>query len=421
MQCKRFYIGSIALTAIAGLLVLSLPNSAMAQQETVLQTFSYGGGAGNHPYGGLVFDKAGNLYGANLDGGSYNGGTVFELISRGGGWELEVVHTFTLGISDGTYPQGNLIFDASGNLYGTTYNGGKGGFGTVFEMTPQAGGGWSERVLHNFAYTRGDGGIPNPGLVFDAAGNLYGTTANGGTSSCAHGCGTVFELTPGAGGVWTETIVHNFTASDGFAPTAGLVADAAGNLYGTTTAGGAFNAGTVFQLTHTAGGQWNETVLHSFRIYGQPSDGVEPIAGLVIDATGNLYGTTSAGGSYLSGTVFELSPGAGGAWTETVLHSFGAPGDGNDPDYGALVMDAAGNLYGATNHGGANGAGTAYKLAPAVGGNWTETVLHSFTAHSDDGSFPYAGLIFDGAGNLYGTTTSGGGTSLDGTVFEIAP
>jgi uncharacterized repeat protein (TIGR03803 family) len=241
----------------------------------------------------------------------------------------------------------------------------------------------------------------------------------------------VFELTPAAGGGWTEQVLHRFpddNGTDGTAPVAGLIIDAAGNLYGTTSSGGTlFFRGTAFELTPAAGGVWTETVLHSF---GNGTDASEPRAGLIFDAAGNLYGTTAVGGTgsnciFGCGTVFELTPAAGGGWTEKVLYSFNANGtDGYSPEAG-LIIDAAGNLYGTTYAGGTSsgcapyGCGTVFELTPAAGGGWTETVLHNF-GNGTDGSTPFAGLIFDAAGNLYGTTYYGGtGANEGGTVFEF--
>jgi uncharacterized repeat protein (TIGR03803 family) len=264
----------------------------------------------------------------------------------------------------------------------------------------------NEKVLLNFNYT--DGNSPVAGLIFDAAGNLYGTTAGGGT----YGYGTVFELTPTAGGSWTEQVLHNFgNGTDGFYPYAGLIFDKNGNLYGTTYKGGAYGAGTVFELTPTGGGGWAEQVLHNF---GNGTDGTYPEAGLIFDAAGNLYGTTAGGGTSAGGTVFELTA----TGTETVLHNFG---NGTDGSYllAGLIFNAGGNLYGTTNEGGAYGAGTVFELTP-TGGGWTERVLHNFFSTLLDGGGPLAGLTFDAGGNLYGTTYYGG-TSAGGTVFELTP
>src|ERR1039458_2304305 len=260
-----------------------------------------------------------------------------------------------------------------------------------------------ETVLHSFHNNGTDGFGPYyAGLIFDAAGNLYGTTLYGGSYGGAPGTGgTVFELTPAAGGGWTEKVLYSFgnvADADGANPFAGLVFDAAGNLYGTTYAGGTYRNGTVFELTPAAGGGWTEKVLHNFNNNG--TDGATPLAGLILDAVGNLYGTTQVGGTYNYGTVFELTPVAGGGWTEKVLHTFNGT-DGFEPSAG-LIFDAAGNLYGT--------AGVVFELTPVAGGGWTEQVLNN-------GAGP-GGLIFDAAGNLYGTTLEGGTYGL-GTVFEL--
>ena len=331
-------------------------------------------------------------------------------------WPEKVLFSFNG--TDGSGPTADLIFDAAGNLYGTA-GGGEYGAGTVFELTPTAGGGWTETVLHNFGNGT-DGAYPSGGLVFDAAGNLYGTTPDGGTYSCfgGGGCGTVFELTPAAGGSWTEQVLHNFNGvTDGYQPVAGLIFDAAGNLYGTTAGGGP--GGTVFELTPTGDGNWTEEVLHTF---GIGTDGAVPTAALVFDAAGNLYGTTYHGGTNNScvytgcGTVFELTY-SGGTWWYQVLHNFGSGSDGYWPQAN-LIVDAAGNLYSTTFQGGTHGEGTVFEVTPGSGGRWTEQVLHSF--NGADGYWPWAGLIFDAAGNLYGTTNRGGAYEA-GTIFELMP
>jgi len=319
-----------------------------------------------------------------------------------------VLYNFTGG-SDGSRPQSSLIADGAGNLYGTTALGGtcpgwnQYGCGVVFEISPNGSGGWKQTVLHTFAAPP-DGANPlfSP-VIFDKSGNLYGTTQWGGASNV----GTVFELSP-AGASWTATILYSFTGgADGGHPAAGLVMDPAGNLYGTGQTGGANGQGTVFKLSPSGA----ETLLYTFG--SQSGDGSYPFAGLVLDETGNLYGTTLSGGANGGGTVFKLAP----TGTETVLYSFGSrSGDGSNP-YAGLVFDNNGNLYGATYSGGANGGGTVFKLAPTG----TETVLYSFGSRSGDGSNPDGGfLIFDNNGNLYGTTLSGGANG-GGTVFKLAP
>jgi uncharacterized repeat protein (TIGR03803 family) len=338
---------------------------------------------------------------------------VFELMPAAGGtWTEQVLHSFGGG-TDGGNPVAGLILDTAGNLYGTTFVGGTYGFGTVFELTPAAGGTWTKQTLHNFNGDGTDGTFPSAGLIFDAAGNLYGTASDGGT----YGNGMVFELTPAAGGTWTEKVLYSFgNGADGATPYAGLIFDAADNLYGTTFGGGTYALGTVFELTPAAGGTWTEQVLHSFT--GNGTDGAYLSAGLILDAAGNLYGTTTNGGTIGGGTAFELTPAAGGTWTESVLHNFGNGTDANMPR-GGLIFDAAGNLYGASTSGGAQNAGTVFELTPAGGGTWTEQVLHNFGSGTD-GANPYSGLIRDAAHNLFGTTKQGG-TSNYGTVFEVTP
>src|ERR1019366_2578878 len=307
MRGKRLSIGLRAALAIFTA-ILFVTSIWAAAEEKVLHNFNNDGTDGYYPEVGLIVDAAGNLYGTTTAGGAYNSGTGFELTpAAGGGWTETVLHNFGNG-TDGATPYAGLIFDAAGNLYGTTQYGGTYGVGTVFELTPAGGGSWTEKVLYSFNHNGADGGVPAAGLIFDAAGNLYGTTVNGGTgSNCVLGCGTVFELTPAAGGGWTEQVLHSFNnnGADGSTPFAGLIFDAAGNLYGTTFAGGTYGYGTVFELTPAAGGGWTETVLHNF---GNGTDGTAPYAGLIFDAAGNLYGTTFVGGTYGYGTVFEVTP-----------------------------------------------------------------------------------------------------------------
>jgi uncharacterized repeat protein (TIGR03803 family) len=290
-----------------------------------------------------------------------------------------------------------------------------------------------ERVLHSFG-NGADGALPFAALTIDAAGNLYSTTAGGGT----YNGGTVYGLTRVAARGWTEKVLYSFCPQsycpDGASPLAGLILDAAGNLYGTTWLGGAYGLGTVFELTPTAGGGWTETVLYSFGANG-PFDAAFPYAGLIFDAAGNLYGTTYQGGNFSAycsdygcGTVFELTPNGSGGWTETVLYSFCSQTnctDGASPP-ASLIFDAAGNLYGTTYAGGVynlcyqnTGCGTVFEMTPTAAGGWTERVLHSFGSGTD-GAGPYAGVISDAVGNLYGTTVEGG-TYNYGTVFEMTP
>ncbi len=395
-----------------------------AQTERVLHSFN-GPGDGTQPFGDLVFDKAGNLYGTTLFGGAYTNGEVFELSPNGtGGFTYHILYSFNPNIGDGSNPYGALVFDKAGNLYGTTYAGGGGKYGTVFELSPQSGGVWTESVVHSFKHQQGDGRYPFAGLLIDGKGNLYGTTSQGGSGTAcgSSGCGTVFLLIPRGGGLWTEKILHSFDGgtTDGSSPLASLVLHA-GKLYGTTQvgpAGGSANSGTVFELAPAGSGGWTETILHTFTNNG--TDGYNPRAALVFDSAGNLYGTTNDGGANDYGTVFELSPSAGGNWTETNVHDFySIPGvDGVNPESAGLTFDASGNLYGTTSGGGANANGIVYKLTPATGGGWTESVV--FTFNGTDGNQPVSGVILDRKGNIYGSTEFGGANS-GGTAFKIVP
>jgi len=284
----------------------------------------------------------------------------------------------------------------------------------VFELKLRAGGTWVERILHTFKSVPGDGIAPSAGLILDASGNLYGTTYAGGSLSG----GTVFELKPTAGGGWVETVLYSFSTTNGYSPSAGLVFDAVGNLYGTTINGGTFSNGTVFEVEPKKGGGWTERVLYNFD--RNSGDGYGPTASLTFDQSHNLYGTTYNGGAYNGGTAFELTRTAGGAWTETIVHNFDANGvDGANP-YSGLIFDGSGNLYGTATLGGVEGFGVVFELTPSGSGLWTETILHGFEENGEDGIYPGADLIIDGMGNLYGTATAGG-TQTGGIVFEIKP
>jgi uncharacterized repeat protein (TIGR03803 family) len=253
-----------------------------------------------------------------LTGGAHGRGTVFQL-SPGtkGKWKEKVLHSFNS--NDGGFPYASLILDAAGNLYGTTYGGGASGkapFGTVFQLVLRTNGkSWTEKVLHRFSGN--DGGYPEARLIFDAAGDLYGTSNGGGSSgrACAYyGCGSVFQLAPvGTKGKWTESVLHGFNenGTDGYNPASGLIFDVAGNLYGTTIGGGdggaAPGSGTVFQLS-PVNGTWTETVVYSFCSVSGCTDGANPYASLIFDAAANLYGATTSGGDYSYGTVFKIAP-----------------------------------------------------------------------------------------------------------------
>ena len=392
-----------------------------ASKEKVLYHFH--GNDGANPYAvSLVFDASGNLYGTTSGGGSGGGGTVFQLAPQENGkWSEKVLRNFSYTQGNGgALPAAGVILDSTGNLYGTASNNGATGHGAVFELTPGANGKWTEEILTDFGDGKPGAG-PFASVIFDAEGNLYGTGSFGG----AHGDGTVFQLTPGANGRWAIKTLHSFHGSDGSRSFAGVIFDGSGNVYGTTTGGGAYSGcqddvgcGTVFQLSPSGSGKWTEKVLHSF---GKGDDGQTPDAGLILNAAGNLYGTTYYGGGHGQGIVFELIPSANGKWSEKVLHNFCAVhgcADGANP-YAGLVADQLGNLYGTAVQGGTNGKGVVFKLTPGAKRKWKEEVLHSFGG-TGDGAYPVGGLTFDKAGNLYGTTEAGG-ASDNGTVFEISP
>jgi uncharacterized repeat protein (TIGR03803 family) len=403
--------------------------------EQVLYAFQ-GGNDGAGPIGDLIFDSSGNLYGTTGTGGGTdcNCGTVFELSPNGsGGWTETILHSFQGG-SDGSGPSAGLIFDQAGNLYGTTFEGGGvNHLGTVFELSPSGNGGWTETILYSFGGV--DGGPEGPQAVtFDQKGNLYGT-AEGGQSDCGvfeSACGTVFELSPNGSGGWTETVIFSFPppGNSGFFPNPGLILDGAGNLYGTTQAGGLgpcdsrLGCGTAFELSPNASGDWTEAVLHSFS--STAGDGASPLAGLIFDQSGNLYGTAYEGGTGCGlpecGTVFELTPNGSGGWTETTLYGFQSGSDGANPAAG-LNFDKNGNLYGSTVYGGPYAYGTAFELGPNGSGGWMENVLYAFQGGSE-GMSPSSGLILDPDENLYGTTPEGGVTGCGagngcGVVYEV--
>ncbi len=388
----RLQTASVAL-GLALVLVLGAgaTHSALGQTFTVLYNFT-GPPDGGYPYAGLVRDAAGNLYGTTHQGGSSDYGTVFKVDTSG---TEAVVHSFTGG-ADGGYPYAGLIQDKSESLYGTTWRGGS-GYGVVFKLDTAG----NETVLHTF--TAGKDGIsPYAGLITDATGNFYGTTEWGGSSIY----GTVFKVTAAG----KETVLYNFTGgSDGGHLLGGLVRDKKGNLYGTTESGGGYDDGTVYKLSSSG----TLTVLHSFT--GYPKDGSDAVVSLIMDAKGNLYGSTCWGGAYGWGTVFKVNQ----AGRKTVLHSFAGGEDGGCP-HGSLITDDAGDLYGNTYYGGGTGCdgnygcGTVFKLNTSG----TESVLHRFAGGASDGAYPQGGLVRDAQGNLYGTATYSGEFGY-GTVWKL--
>ncbi len=403
--------GAKALLRWVFVLALTVPPAA-AQTYTVLHNFT-GGADGKYPEAGVISDAAGNLYGTAYQGGASNRGVVFKIDATG---TETVLYSFT-GSPDGAWPYAVLVRDSQGNLYGTTAKGGvteqacPNGCGVVFKLDVTG----TETVLNRFSGR--NGAHPYEGLIVDPAGNLFGTSLEGGIGPLGvcdiyfRGCGVAFMM-DSAG---KETVLHPFTGgNDGGQPQSGLVQDSAGNLYGTTSLGGASNAGVVYKLDNSG----KETVLYNFT---GGADGATPMGTLGLDSTGNLYGTTYSGGagacsSSGCGVVFRLDT----TGKETVLYSFTGGADGALPASG-VILDSAGSLYGTTYLGGhtsdgicaPSGCGVLFKLDMTG----RQTILHTFT--NTDGRYP-KGLIQDQAGNLYGTATSGG-TSNFGVVFKLKP
>jgi uncharacterized repeat protein (TIGR03803 family) len=415
----------------AALVLISASPAANAYAEKVLHSFCAKKHCtdGAEPAGEVAVDQAGNLYGTTYVGGQFGDGVVFQLIPATG--QYNVVHSFCSAqdCSDGRAPiEVKPVIDTNGNLYGTTYSGGviSAGPGVVFELK-RAKSGWSERVLYAFCskHSRNckDAGGPISGLTYagassgqayDGTSPLYGTTPYGGTN----GQGAVYEVMPKAGTrKWSEMVLYSFCSqvncTDGQQPKALPYVDSAGNLYGTTNGGPENQAGTVFELSPSGNG-YTETTLYSFCAQANCTDGKEPYANLVMNSAGDLMGTAGAGGSKNDGVVFELAPN-GAQWRYSVLGNFtGANGTG---PVGNMVLDADGNLFGATREGGSpKKEGTVFEFNGAI------QTLYSFCAeqHCPDGRTPQAGVTEDGAGNLYGTTFSGG-QRKEGVLYELSP
>lgn len=403
--------------------ILAATNWAQAQAFTVLHEFT-GAQDGATPYSGLTLDRAGNVYGTTGFGGNQNClegcGTVFR-ISRAG----VLTSLYRFHGQDGETPLANVTIASDGTLYGTTEFGGADGTGNIYRLQPparalgNATGTWNETVIYTFgSYDNGQGVLPWYGaLIFDSAGNIYGTASAGGIGPCASGgCGAVYELSPSNGG-WTYSVLHRFgCGADGAFPTSGVILDAEGRLYGTSDGDSSCLYGTVYQLINT-GALWTENTLHQFQ---DQDDGAQPVGGLVMDTAGNLYGANAYGGVNGGGVVYELSPN-GDNWTFTVIYSLtGSPGGGS---VSALTLDPAGNLYGTASFDGTHHRGSVFKLTPN-NGSWTYTDLYDFTGGAD-GANPVGTMALDANGNLYGTTQNGGtGGSCEngcGVAWEITP
>jgi uncharacterized repeat protein (TIGR03803 family) len=415
-------------------IVFELSPGTNGWTETILYYFT-GNTDGSFPDSPLIADSAGNLYGLTP-------GTVFELSpGTANTWTFNTIYTFGRGNGVLTNPVGSLVLDASGNLYGTASYGGAASYGGIFELSPGASG-WTESAV--YLYTGGaDGGEPQGGVYRDSNGNIYSTAAIG-PNSCQN-CGSVLELSPGSKGTWTSSVLYDFPfVDDGALPTAALIADGAGNYYGTTSGGGTspcsvqtsgdnwiqIGCGTVFKLTPNSKGSFTESILYNFLgDNNYPStDGGNPAGALIFDDSGNLYGTTQYGGTHNYGTVFELSPGTNNTWVETILYNFGAATDDGANPTGALIFDSSGYLYGTTQAGGEHYWGTVFRLKPTSKDGWTENILYNFGASSTDGEVPTGKLAIDTEGNLYGATWGGGTSEFTtcsenyfgcGTVFKL--
>ena len=387
-------------------IALSLATAAATTTDVI---FSFEEDNGEYADTDLETDSAGNIYGTTVLGGEHGGGTVFQLSPTPNGWVQTVLYSFTGG-ADGGEPYKGVSIDRQGNLYGTAVTGGsggcEGGCGVVYKLT-NSGGTWSQTVVH--AFTGGDDGSgPGARVTLDRSGNIYGMTPTGGT----YGLGTIYKIASGSSDL---DVIHTFTGGpDGSSGSAGRMLLRHGRLYGAATTGGAYGSGVVFELTPTAVGEWDFRTLYSFR--GQP-DGSFPYGALLPSASGKFYGTTYYGGQNDIGSVYELTPRSTGEWRERVIYSFRTGTDGNSP-ISNLVSDATGNLYGTTSEGGL-GSGTIFKLTPGGGGQWTESVVHSF-AGTPDGSSSYNGMVVDPFGNFYGATVHGG-TDGDGCVYKFTP
>lgn len=399
-------------------IVFAVP-AAQAQTFTVLHNFT-GQQDGGNPETGLTFDSAGNLYGTTNHGGQTQGGScpgygcgiVFKMAKRDGNWLLTPLCTNCL---TGSLASSRPAIAPNGVLYGTTYAGGMYDQGVLYQLQPPAQPPRSILSPWNYAWVfsfnrDGNGFNPQGDLIFDQAGNIYGTTQVGGNDFN----GVVYELTSSGGG-WNRSVLYapsGGLGSESFE--GGVVFDRSGNLYGVTPNAGQFGLGAVYELSPSGSG-WTEQTIYSFGSLGS-MNGSYPEGGLLIDASGNLYGTTNTGGSGGGGTVFELSP-SGGGWSFNLLYSLSGTSNSGPTD--KLAMDAAGKLYGVTYKGGAHQFGSVFQLTHS-GGNWTYTSLHDFTGSGFDGAFPLCGPTLDASGNVYGTTSEAG-SSNEGIVWQITP
>ncbi|MBU6296225.1 MAG: PEP-CTERM sorting domain-containing protein [Planctomycetes bacterium] len=390
--------------------VIATSFAAPAGSQTLTTLYNFTTSSGGFAESGLAFDTAGNLVGTRAVGEANPAGSVFRLSGNGGGG-YSYSSLFDFNGTNGSTPQAGVIIDSAGNIFGTTAGGGANGRGTVYRLSDNGAGGYAHTILFNFTNTPATGRAPAATLMADANGHLYGTTTLGGASPAI---GNVFRLANDGAGNYTHSTLHSFTV-----PTAGtgrrssLIVDAGGNLYGTTEIGGSSAGGTVYRLANNGAGGYNYAALANF---GGPSGGRQPASGLIADAAGSLYGVTFAGGTFNNGTVFKVSDNGAGGYTTTILHNFNHTNGGSP--LGGLIADAVGNLFGTTYGGGGEFApGTVFRLSDNGAGGYTHTVLYTFGG--SNGIKPYGDLIADDEGNLYGMTQFGGAND-SGTIFRIS-
>lgn len=401
----QFYYAAMVLSLFAAVLLLGI-SATKASTTEVIYSFA-GGGDGEYADTEVAIDGAGILYGSTVLGGDFGSGTVWQLAPSGSSWTHTVLYSFTSG-ADGGEPYKGVTVGPDGNLYGTAVTGGsgscEGGCGVAYKVT-NSGGTWTQTVIYAFAGGN-DGSGPGGRVALDNQGNVYGMTPIGG----AFGLGTIYQLHPDGTGNYTFKVIHTFTGgTDGSSGSPGKIVLRNGHLFSVATTGGAFGSGTVFELRPTMVGEWDFKTLYSFG--GQP-DGVFPYGALLFDRSGKAYGTTYYGGVNGLGAVYQLAPKASGEWNERVLYSFASGGDGNSP-ISNLNFDSAGNLYGTTSEGG-SGSGTIFELTRGR----VESLPHVFQG-PPDGASPYDGMS-NGGGSFYGATVHGGDTD-DGSIYKFTP
>jgi len=394
MLFPRVHLATVFLQTILIVLLLATAVSAQSHEKIIYQFDN----PERNPVSGLIADSAGNLYGISFPN------VVYELSPvAGGGWTFSIVQTFTQ--TQGDILIGRLLLDTAGNLYGTAEQGGSGNCGLVYELSPGSGGTWTEQSIFDFPAGGLSGCDPTNGVVMDAAGNLYGIAGGGASDE-----GVVYQLTQ-ANGVWSENLLFTLPGTQ-TAPTTPVAIDATGNLY-------FGNESDIFEVSPVPGGGWTANSIHTFHGSGNP------IGNLSFDSAGNLYGTNQAGGTYRGGSAFQMKPVGDGSWTYAVIHNFGGVGNGKIDGYypeSGLAFDTAGNAYGTTIGGGTFGVGTVFRLSLGSNGKWSETRQFSFDGRNGGSPVPSPLLFYQG--NFYGATAQGGihgGEPKDGVAFQFTP